>query len=357
MMDKKKRFRFRMKKNSLLKKIIIVGILLVVILNIFRYAAYFKKEDNSRLFVIIQNEVKVELAHDVYIDDNDVVYLSEEDMKEYFDRDLYYEKDDSNLRRYISISDNKVLEITEDKNHMYVNGVFTKIKGKVLDKDGVFYFPISELTEIYNVEVDYLKEKNRLNIDKLSEEKTTGVVNRNTDLKYKMTNISKNIEKLEQGEVVTIVEDMDSKWVRVKTDDYAVGYVKKSKLIDISKKRSTLGLSSEDFSNFDFENDIVIEIDNDTYENFDERISNYDNRTELIKELNDKLMIEIENASNSSKNLGIKMNISDVTNVENYYKFLRELKAYVNSNGCFLIIVNKPEFERRTIEKVANIVL
>ena len=51
------------------------------------------------------------------------------------------------------------------------------------------------------------------------------------------------------------------------------------------------------------------------------------------------------------------MNISDVTNVENYYKFLRELKAYVNSNGCFLIIVNKPEFERRTIEKVANIVL
>lgn len=214
--------KYRMKKNSLLRKIVIVVVLLFVVLNILRYAAYFKKEDVGVLSVIIQNDVNVELKHDIYIDENDVVYLSEDDIRDYFDGDLYFEKDATNLRRYISVSQNKILEITEGKNHMYVNGVFTKIKGQVVDRDGVYYFPISELSEVYNIDVEYLKNENRLNIDKFSEQKTTAIVNRDMKLKYKMTDISRNIEELHQGDLITIVEDMNSKWVKVKTEDYAV---------------------------------------------------------------------------------------------------------------------------------------
>ena len=255
----KRRMKLKFKKDSLLGKLIIVFILLIIVLNVLRYAAYFKKEDNSQLSVIIQNNTNVEMQHDVYIDENKIVYFSEDDMRNLFDKELYYEKDEDNLRRYISISQSKILEITEEKNHMYINGTFTKIKGKVINRDGIYYFPISELADVYNLEVDYLSDTNKLNIEKLSEEKVTAIVNRDTELKYKMTAISRNVEKLSQGDTVTVLDSSDKKWIKVKTKDYQVGYVKKSKLLDFTKARNDLELANSEFSNFDLKNDVVIE--------------------------------------------------------------------------------------------------
>ena len=90
--------KLRIRKNSLLSKLVIVAILLVIVLNILRYAAYFKKDDNSKLIVMIQNDTNAELVHDVYIDENNVIYFSEDDMKKYFDKELYYEKDEKIFR-------------------------------------------------------------------------------------------------------------------------------------------------------------------------------------------------------------------------------------------------------------------
>lgn len=354
-MKHKKRLRYRMKKNSLLRKLIIVGILLIVVLNIFRYAAYFKKDNPDEILVIIQNEAFIELENNLYIDDNGIIYLSEDDIKEYFDKNLYYEKDQSNLRKYISVSENKVLSITEDANHMYVNGVFTKIRGKLQERNGIYYFPISELEDIYNIKVNYEKNEKVLDIEKLSESKKIATISKDTNLKYKMTEISKNIDKLYKGENVTILEDMNNNWVRVKTEDYSVGYVKKSKLTNITEEREQL--NTDNYNSFDFDNDITIEITDEQYENIDERINNFDNRTELIKELNEKLTTEIVKESNNSKNIGLILNIYNISNVENYYKFLRELKAYVNSNGCYLIVKNRDGLDKNKLEDIANIVI
>ncbi len=354
----KKKMKLRIRKNSLLSKLVIVAILLVIVLNILRYAVYFKKDDNSKLIVMIQNDTNAELVHDVYIDENNVIYFSEDDMKKYFDKELYYEKDESNLRRYISISQNKILEITEGKNNMYINSTFTKIKGSVISRDGVFYFPLSELTDVYNIDVEYIKDKNRLNIDKLDEEKNVATVNRDTKLKYKMTGISKTVENLTQGDKVTILGDVNQKWIKVKTKDYQIGYVKKSKLIDFAQERDNLELSIQDFTNFDLKNDIVIEINDSTYSDFNDKIADYETRTALAQEINSKVAKEITtNKELSSKNIGIKMNITSVSNNDNYYRFLKELKAYINSNGCFLIVVNQSNFDANTIKDIANVVV
>lgn len=135
------------------------------------------------------------------------------------------------------------------------------------------------------------------------------------------------------------------------------GYVKKAKLINISKERASLELTDEEFSKFDFNNDIVIDVNDDIYENFNDRIANFDSRMVVIKELNEKLQKEISNSSNSDKNIGIKVNISGVSNTENYYRFLKELKAYANSNGCFLIVVNQSNLDSKILKKISNIVI
>ena len=357
MKEKKKKTRLKFKKNSILKKIIVVSVLLLVIINIFRYAAYFKRDENSGISVIIQNETNINLNNEIYVDDNGNVYLSEDDIKQFFDEDLYFEENSENLRKYISICQNKILEITEGENNMHVNGVFTKIKGKVIKRDEIYYFPISDFSEVYNIDVEYLKDKKRLNIDKLSEKKTTAVVNRDMNLKYKMTDISKNIGKVYQGEIVTILQDMDSKWVKVKTKDYSVGYLKKSKLINIAQERDSLEFNAEEFGKFDLENDIIIEINRDNYINFNEEITNFESRTKIIKEINDKLKKEISSSSDLNKNIAVKISFDEISNSENYYRFLKELKAYVNSNGCYLIVEKNLALDEDKLKKVSNIII
>lgn len=348
-----KRKGMKIKKNSLLSKLLLVVILLLVVLNVFRYAAYFKKDTNEGIQICIQNDVNIELEHDIYIDENGVIYLSEEDMKKYFDDGLYYEKNENDKRRYISVCQNKILEITENENHIFVNGNREKIKGAVANREGNFYFPISELESVYNIEIDYLEKKNRINIEKMAEEKIVAIVNKETNLKYKMTNISKNVELLEQGDIVTIVEEMDGSWVKVKTSDYVVGYVKKSKLINEKKERYNLG--EENYNKIDIENAALIEINDNTYENFEEIISTYDNRKQKINEILDQATKKIPELE--GKELGVKIDINISGDVQNYYKFLRELEAYINDIGVSLIVVNKPNLDMDRLNKVADMVI
>lgn len=353
----KNKIRLKIRKNSLLGKIILVAFLLIVVLLVFRYAGYFKREDNSKLQIMIQNEIDVELAHDVYIDDNGIIYFSEEDMKTYFDEELYYEKDESNMRRYFSMSQNKILEITENANHMYVNGNFIKIKGKVIEKEGVFYFPLSELTDVYNLEVDYLADTNKLNIEKLSEEKIVAVVNRDTELKYKMTDISRTEKKLSQGETVTVIEEMSKKWVKVKTSDYMIGYIKKSKLTDFEKERENLDIDLQYFKDFDMDKDIVISLESSVYENFNEKIETYEGRTDLCLQISAEILKTISENDLSEKNVGVKVESSQVTDKNNFYRFLEELKVYSNSNGCYLIVTQNNELDVEILNKIANLVI
>ena len=248
------------------------------------------------------------------------------------------------MRRYISIAQNKILEITEGQNHMFVNGVREKIKGSVMDKEGVYYFPISELENVYNIEVSYLESVNRLDIEKMSEAKVVAIVNKTVKLKYKMTNISKTIEELNQGDNVTIVQDMNNGWLRVKTSDYAIGYVKKSKLVNIKNER--YDLAKNDYIDFKIENANIVEINDDIYKDFEDRISKYDSRQLMEKEILDKAIKEI---SRNSQNVGVKINITSVNNVDNYYKFLKELRAHVNNVGVCLIVVGQPNLDSNSL--------
>lgn len=342
----------KIRKNSLISKIVIVLILLLVILNVFRYAAYFKRESDEKMAISIQNFVNVELVHDVYIDENGIIYLSEDDVKEYLDKELYYEKNENNMKKYISISQNKILEITEGQNHMFVNGIREKIKGSVIDREGVYYFPISELEDVYNIKVSYLESVNRLDIEKMSEAKVVGIVNKTINLKYKMTNISKNIVELNQGDNVTIVQDMDNGWLKVKTSDYAVGYVKKSKLVNIKNER--YDLVKNDYSDFNVENASIIEVNDSTYKDFENKILKYDSRQVIEKEILDKAIKEI---SKNSQNVGVKVNITAINDVDNYYKFLKELRAHVNNVGVCLIVTEQPNLSSDKLKNIVDVVI
>ncbi len=352
MVDRRK-YRLRLKRNSLIFKIALVVILLILIWTIFRYAAYFERDDEGKIQVSIQNETNIELVNDIYIDENKIVYLSEDDMKNYFDNEMYYEQINDNQRKYISISNNQVLEITENEYHSFINDTRYKIRGTLLKHNNLYYFPISELERVYNIDVEYLPDKKRVNIERLNEEKVVATINRDTDLKYKMTNLSKNVQQLKQGDKVTIIEKMNSSWVKIKSSDYAVGYIRSFRLVNEQTERERT--NKEDYSNFDIKDASLIKITDKTYKKFDEIISNSDSRKVEIKKILKDALSEV--AKLKGKDVGVKIDITKVNNNENYYKFLKELKAYLNDMRICLIVVNEPSMDGQILKNVSNIIM
>ncbi len=327
--------KLRFKRDSLLKKIIIVALLVFVVYNVFKIAILFRKDDNRDLVVCIHNEVGVSLAHKPIIEDN-IVYLSEEDIKKYFDDELYYE-DEAGVKRFISVVQARVVDIKEGESVIHINGEERPIKGKLKNVDGVYYFPITDFAGVYNIDVEYLSDVNRLNIDRLSREKIVGVANYKLNVRQEKKFFSKVIAKVDRGSTVTIVDSSDKNWYKIKTSDYAWGYVKKNKIINVNSQRKSLG--SMDFSGFNVENAKILDINNDSYSVWSDAIETYSLRQQRIKDIVAKAERLI--ADNPGSEIGVRVTLTRLKSFDNYYKFLKELKAYLNDSGICLIVTNE----------------
>ena len=51
---------------------------------------------------------------------------------------------------------------------------------------------------------------------------------------------------------------------------------------------------------------------------------------------------------------GVKVNFDNINNTENYYRFLAELRPYLNDYGISLIVVKKDNLDENTLKEVTN---
>mgnify|MGYP000416288648 FL=1 len=81
-----------MKKNII--KVLVVIILLMIAIAILKIAPnYIRDEIKNKVNLVINNSnVTASLKNDIYIDENDVIYLSKEDIDNFFDEYVYYDK-------------------------------------------------------------------------------------------------------------------------------------------------------------------------------------------------------------------------------------------------------------------------
>ena len=338
----------RRRKTSLYRRLLIVFIELIVILNILRYAAFFKKDiDDGKIHLIVDNTEIEELEEDIYVDNNNIVYLSKDDVKNLLDKNIYEEKTEINTTKIISTCDNKIVTLVENENHVFINGVRTKIKGSLIYKDKICYLPISELQEIYNIQLNYIKDNKKVDIEFLYKEKETAQINKDINLKYKMTDFSKNIQKLEQGETVTIVEDKKGSWTRVKTEDGNIGYVRDKRLTNNKKVRDDL--EKVKYGEIDVNSEEVLTVTN---ENFEEDINTLIVTSDKRKEIIDQIVDEV--LTNEKK--GVDISFNEISNTDNYYRLLIELKPYLEDYGICLIANKSENLNTEKLEKIVDIV-
>lgn len=216
------------KANKTILKIIIVGVMLIIVAAILMIAPnYIKDKNANKLNLIINNNnVTAKLKNEIFINENGVIYLSKDDAENYFDGQIYYDKENNQI---ITTSDTKVAVISTQEKKMTINGSEKQLIDTAVRKDGKIYIPISEMGGVYNIEISKIKGANVVTIDSLDRELIKADVNKNVSVKYKAKVLSKTVEKLKTGDKVVWISESNG-WAKIRTSKGQIGYIKTDKL-------------------------------------------------------------------------------------------------------------------------------
>lgn len=214
-------------KSNVATKLVVVIIFIVVIAIIINVAPNFmRKKITGKINVIINNNnVTESMKFNAFVDDGDIVYISTKDIANFFDEDIFY---DNVYDQIITSSETKLATLKLGEKEMYVNSSKVKIYGSAIEKDNQFYLPFSEMKDVYNVEVTYIKETNIVTIDSLNREQKKGNASKDISIKYKPTIFSGTVDKVKKGESLFILSEGENQrgWYRVRTSKGEIGYTK-----------------------------------------------------------------------------------------------------------------------------------
>ena len=226
-----------------IRNIIVSVFLLGLVAFIFMCAPdYVKDEYEDKInFIINNNNVTGNLKNDLYVDENGVVYVSRQDLANFFDKYIYY---DEKYNQIITTGDTTVATFVMDKNEMTINSKTEKILGSFVEKDEIYYLPFSEMEEIYNMEVNYIKETERVVVTTISRKLEETKATEKLSIKLKAKDLSRTVEKVEQGDKLVVISSNNG-WTKVRTESGLIGYVKEEKLGEIVVAREETKLDTK----------------------------------------------------------------------------------------------------------------
>ena len=118
-----KRMKEKNERNSskLIFNIFIVLVFLVLLGGVFYLSPNYIREDyDGKTKVLINNNnVTLKMKNDVYIDENNNVFLSLADVRNYFDKYIEYDKENGSI---VTTSEKKKKKMSTKDNKITING-------------------------------------------------------------------------------------------------------------------------------------------------------------------------------------------------------------------------------------------
>ena len=183
---------------------------------------YIILDNNETTNLVINNRnVTVDLRNDVLIE-NDIIYLSEADITNFFDKHLYLEEETNKI---ITTYGNKIAEIGFDENVININGTDKEISAHAEEKNGEIYLPISEMSDVYDIEIQNIPETKVITMDSLDREQKRANVTKSAAVKSSSNFISRTVDRVEKGEAVIVIS-VDGNYARIRTSDGKIGIIK-----------------------------------------------------------------------------------------------------------------------------------
>lgn len=233
-----KRMKEKNERNSskLIFNIFIVLVFLVLLGTVFYLSPNYIREDyDGKTKVLINNNnVTLKMKNDVYIDENNNVFLSLADVRNYFDKYIEYDKENGSI---VTTSEINIAKMSTKDNKITINGQEEELNSSAIEKNETIYLPFSEISEkVYDVDLEYIKDTNTIIIDSLDRKQEVANTTKETKLKYKPQTLSGTLEKLEANEQVVYIEETNN-WAEVRSKDGTIGYVKKEDLGNVEVTR------------------------------------------------------------------------------------------------------------------------
>lgn len=233
-----KRMKEKNERNNpkLIFNIFIVLVFLVLLGTVFYLSPNYIREDyDGKTKVLINNNnVTLKMKNDVYIDENNNVFLSLADVRNYFDKYIEYDKENGDI---VTTSEINIAKMSTKDNKITINGEEDELNSSAIEKNDTIYLPFSEISEkVYDVDLEYIQDTNTIIIDSLDRKQEVANTSKETKVKYKPQTLSGTLEKLEANEQVVYIEETNN-WAEVRSKDGTIGYIKKEDLGNVEVAR------------------------------------------------------------------------------------------------------------------------
>ncbi len=212
------------------KMIIRTGIVILAIIMLFIIAMiannYIILDKNTTTNLIINNKNVTSNLRNEIIQEDGVIYLSEDDIANFFDKHIYLEEENNKV---ITTYNKKIAEVSLEENVIQINGADKTTSAHAMEKDGVIYIPISEMTEVYDIEIGNIEETKIITMDSLDKEQRKAIVTSNLAVKSSTNFIARTVDRVEEGQAVVVISS-DGGYSRIRTENGKIGYIKTNKL-------------------------------------------------------------------------------------------------------------------------------
>ena len=229
-------------KGNIIKRILIVVLVLIAIILILLKAQDFMKEktDDSISLIINNTNVTQRLKYDVKIENNNI-YVSMDDIKNFFDKYIYIEDE---INEIVTTYNDKIASIGFEANKLTLNGSTKKINAHAIKENDVVYIPISEMTDVYNIEINNIESTKVITIDSLEREQLKATTKSKLSVKSKRESFSRTVDKVEDNASLIVIKNngvtSEKGWTKVRTANGKIGYVKTNKLNEITTARQAV---------------------------------------------------------------------------------------------------------------------
>ncbi len=224
------------KKKKIKRRFFIFVALVVLVIAGFIANDYIILDKNEKTSLVINNGNISNLKHDILIED-DVIYISKDDIKNFFDRYIYLDEENNQI---ITTYDKKIATIGFEGNILTINGANKKIYANAKKEGETIYLPISEMKDVYGIEIENIKDSKVVTIDSIDREQKKAMASKDAAVKSSTGFIAKTIDRINKGAYVIVVSKTDDGWTKIRTPNGKVGYVKNDVVVNEVKIRENM---------------------------------------------------------------------------------------------------------------------
>ena len=214
------------KKKRIIKTFITIIVIILIGIIAYNINNHIILDKNKNINLVINNKnVTSNLKKEIIIE-NDNIYISKQDLGNFFDKYIYEDKENDNI---VTTYNNKIATISLEENKMNVNGSSKNTYAHAENRNGTIYIPITELEDVYGIEIKYIENSKVLTIDSTSKEQKKAIITKDVAVKSSTKFIAKTVDRVKKGSYVIVVSE-DKGYAKIRTENGKVGFVKSNKI-------------------------------------------------------------------------------------------------------------------------------